>query len=187
MYCFLKNQVKNGEALLATARHTVLFHQNFELLLPFHELQYVILSRKPRVIENYYSLLLPFPLNIWMLIITTLLIFVIIFYIIHAIYSRLLTSQKLHRKEDSSINFPLFVLFKFGEPDPIPWFTIKWSVGKLVTLQWSIFCLLIVLVYSCNLRAHLAAVKYEKSIDTVQDIIDNGKRPWLMTELLAYS
>ncbi len=172
---------------MTSGRHTPQFHRHFELLLPFIEAPFAFISRKPSVLERVDNIFRPFSIDIWIVVIATMLCFSVVFYVVHYLYSQKLWKQKFHRNEDSSINFILYSFCKITEPDPVPWFTEKWSAGKLLSFQWSLFCLLIVAIYTCNLRAHFAAVDYEKPIDTAEDVIENGKRPWLISELIANS
>ena len=46
--------------------------------------------------------------------------------------------------------------------------------GSLLSLTWSIMAFLLVLSYSCNLRAHLIAPSFEKPIDGMEDILERG-------------
>ncbi len=158
-------------------------HDHMEVLTPHEEQDVSFLSRTPRAVENIDVFLLPFSTLIWSTIMFSLFCLSVLFMIIHKTY----TSQEfkhlgLHNRENSYMNFFLYTFCKLTEPDPVPWFTTKWSAGKFLTFMWSMYCLLIVSFYNCNLRAHLSAVNYEKPIETAEDVLLNGQRPWLLSE-----
>ena len=46
--------------------------------------------------------------------------------------------------------------------------------------------LLMTMSYSCNLKAHLAVDSYEKPIDTVADIVANGKTVYMYDALVKH-
>ncbi len=158
--------------------------KGMEIMSPHIEQNFYFISRMPRVLENSHGFLLPFSKLIWITIITSLLCLSIMFYFTYTLYSLPeFLYAGLHKKETSSLNFFLYTFCKIAEPDPLPWFTCKWSTGKLLTFMWSMYCLLIIFFYNCNLRAHLSAVDYEKTIDNANDVIQHGKTPWLISEL----
>ncbi len=160
------------------------YHLSFELLYPHHHTQLKFMSRVPRPLEKTDSLLRPFSPLIWSLFTLTTLSFSLMFLVAHSTYSSDGVKQwKLHRHEVSKVNFLLYTFSKVAEPDPVPWFTQKWSAGKFLAFLWSLYALLAVLFYACNLRAHLAALDHEEKIDTLQDVINNRQRPWIFTEL----
>ncbi len=157
-----------------------------EVMFPHIEQSFHFISRMPRVLENFHGFLLPFSLLIWITIIISLLCLSIMFYITHSIYTfPEFIYAGLHKKESSPFNFFLFSFCKLTEPEPVPWFTTKWSTGKFLAFLWSLYCLLITSFYNCNLRAHLSAVDYEKPIDNAHDVVQHGKKPWLVKELAA--
>lgn len=129
-------------------------------------------------VKSYNNILLPFSFELWLVIIATAVVFSMIFYIIHLIYETNFSTEMLHRAEGSKINFLLFTMSKLTEPDPLPWFTRKWSTGKIVTLLWTVWALIMVLCYNSNLRANLTSPQYEKSLDTIQDVKNNDGINW---------
>ncbi len=148
--------------------------------MPSH-LQYrsIFASRVAHPVKSYGNIALPFSLEIWLLIAATGAIFSFLFFALHTIYKSALTEQGLHRDEESKINFLLYTISKVTEPDPLPWFTEKWSTGKFMTALWAIWALLMVNFYTSNLRAHMTSPKYEKNLDTVQDVANNKGRAWI--------
>ncbi len=162
-------------------------HQkDMEVMFPHIEQNFYFISRQPRVLENTDGFLLPFSSLIWSIIIFSLLCLSVMFYITHSIYTfPELMYAGLHKKENNPTNFFLYTFCKITEPDPVPWSTERWSTGKFLAFVWSMYCLLIVSFYNCNLRAYLSAVDYEKPIDSTEDVVRNGQRPWLLTELTA--
>ncbi len=160
------------------------YHLDFELLYPHHFVKLKFISRVPRPLEKTDSLLRPFSLLIWLLLTISTLAFSVMFYAAHSTYSSCqIKKEELHREEDSSINFLLYTFSKVAEPDPVPWFTQKWSTGKFLAFLWSFYALMAVLFYTCNLRAHLAAVDYEQRLDSPKDVVNNGQRTWIFMEL----
>ncbi len=157
-----------------------------EVMFPHSEGNYYYISRMPKILEDSYGFLLPFTTLIWIIIIVSLLCLSIMFYITYSIYSiPELLYAGLYKSEKSAFNFFLYTICKLTEPDPLPWFTSKWSTGKYLTFIWSMYCLLLTFFYNCNLRAHLSAVDYEKPLDNSYDVIQHGKRPWIMIEMLS--
>jgi hypothetical protein len=169
---------------MTAGQFTSRIHNHFDLSSLLTQQGYFYASRTPRPLKKLNSIILPFSSLIWILISVTLAAFGMAFMLAHKIYSSdSLAGCQFHRRVRSRFNFVLFTFCKITEPDPIPWFTRKWSAGKMLTFLWSVFGLVVVLFYSSNLRAHLAAVGYEKRIDTAEDVLQNGKRPWLVREL----
>ncbi len=168
---------------------SALQHRHFDMMLPHQHQNFYIISRQPRALENADAFLLPFSALIWNIISFSLICFGILFFTMHSIYiSPIMCQNKFHRRKDESrVNFFIFTICKIAEPDPLPWFSAKWSAGKFLVFIWSMYSLLLVSFYNCNLRAHLSAIDHEKPIDTIQDVLDNGKRPWLMIEVSGTS
>ncbi len=173
-----------GKILMARGRINMRHFKNMEISFPFMEQNFNFISRMPRVLENKDGLILPFSSSVWMIVICSLLCLSVMFYMTHSLYtSPDLIYVNLHKSEMSASNFFLFTFGKMTEPDPIPWFSQKWSTGKFLAFVWSLFSLLIVSFYNCNLRAHLSAVDYEKPVESADDVILHRKRPWLIAEL----
>ncbi len=160
-------------------------NNGFELMYPHHLSYTNFVSRSPRPSEKFYVQLLPFSNLIWGLTYLTLAVFSLCFMVTFRVYQKShLRHENLHMSEDSNVVFLLYTMAKIAEPDPIPWFTRdRWSTGKLLTFPWSLFCLLIVMFYTSKLRAHMSAVEYDDRIDTLQDVLDNGGKPWIMLEM----
>ncbi len=148
--------------------------------LPVHETYHLAFaSRTARPLDRYDNILLPFSKPAWVAIAIIVLIFAISFSITHYAYqTTILESFGFHKIERSKINFLLFTVSKLTEPDPLPWFTNKWSAGKSLAMLWKILGLFIVLCYNSNFRAHLTARSFEKSLNTIQDVADNGGVTW---------
>ncbi len=59
--------------------------------------------------------------------------------------------------------------------------------AHVLLLVWSVFVVVVTLAYSCNLRAFLVAIDYERAIDSGQDILDLDRKlyiPWGKTGIL---
>ncbi len=176
----------DGKVLMVRGTFTSRHSRDMEMMLSHYEGNTHFISRMPKILESNFGFLLPFSLTIWITVIMTLLCLSLMFYITYCLYDiPELLYAGLHIKETSSFNFFLYTVSKLTEPDPLPWFTSKWSTGKYLTFLWSLFCLLITFFYNCNLRAHLSAVDYEKPVDNAHDVIQHGKRLWLVTEVTA--
>ncbi len=177
-------QVIDGKVFMGHGRTSVVYNKHFDIMFPHHQVNFHFISRMPRVVESNYSLLLPFSSLIWGMLVLISFSFSTMFLVSHIVYSRGRSYTKhLYHKEKSISNFYLFTYCKIAEPDPLPWFTHHWSTGKSLTMLWAIYSLLVTSFYNCNLRAYLSALKYEKTLDTVQDVIDNGQTPWIMSEM----
>ncbi len=87
---------------------------------------------------------------------------------------------KLTKFESSKSNFIIYPLAKITEPDPLPWFsTYKWSAGRIAVFLWMMFSLMMTMFYTSKLRAHLIVAIYEKPLDTLEDILENGKTVYI--------
>ncbi len=170
---------------MSSGRSLLRFNQFFDTMFPHHEVNFHIISRLPRVIESSNSVLLPFSTILWITIFTSLLALATTLLFTHRVYStnEVYKAYKLHQEERSKINFFLFTICKITEPDALPWFTRNWSVGRIITGMWALFSLMLILFYNCNLRAYLSALKYEKQVDSIDDVLENGHRPWIMIEM----
>ncbi len=60
----------------------------------------------------------------------------------------------------------------------MPWFP-KWSSGRFSIFLWSYLSSFLIMFYTSNLRAHLATVDYEKPLDTLESVAENGKRVFI--------
>ena len=78
----------------------------------------------------------------------------------------------------------LFAFSKITEPDPLPWFS-RTSGGRACVFCWTLFCLVMILAYQSNLRAHMTTVRYGKPLNTLEDIVEHGKRVWIVTSILT--
>ncbi len=91
--------------------------------------------------------------------------------------------EKLQKGESSLVNFGISVFFKMTEPEAIDMFTNKWSTGKLLSFLWAVLSFFIISSYNANLRAHIAAIMYELPTETIQVVIVNEKKVWIMKEM----
>ncbi len=155
------------------------FFTKFDFMPIHFSFRSTFASRVAQPVKSYGNILLPFSPNLWLLIVATSFMFVVLFCVTHHIYTSNFPAEKLHRNEKRRFNFLLFTLSKITEPDPLPWFTQRWSTGKYVSALWTIWALIMVLCYTSNLRAHMSSPQYEKSLDTIQDVADNDNTAWL--------
>ncbi len=157
----------------------VLF-SHFDYLPVHNTYHFAFASRTAKPLDRYDNILLPFTSPVWAAVAITAIIFSVSFIITHSAYDySILRSFGFHKRERSKVNFVLFTISKLTEPDPLPWFTQKWSAGKLLALLWAVFGLFLVMCYNSNFRAHLTARSFEKSLDTIQNVADNDGVPWL--------
>ncbi len=155
-----------------------------ELLRPHVYRFYYFVSRTPKEVATYTSTAKPFSPLVWTIIAFTLFCLHVMFYVAHSMYSSdYISHAKLQKGESSFLNFAIGVYFKVTEPEAIDWFTQTWSTGRFLSSLWAMFCFFIVAFYNSNLRAHLSAITYEPAIDTVQDVVQNGKSVWIMKEM----
>ncbi len=137
-----------------------------------------------RPLDRYDNILLPFSTNMWLAVLVTACLFAMSLYATHFAYNmEPLHTEGFHRKERSKFNFVLYTFSRLTEPDPLPWFTHKWSAGKFLAILWAIFGLFLVLCYNSNFRAHLTARTFEKSLDTIEDVVDNDKVSWFPRDI----
>ncbi len=177
----------DGDADFGSAGHHILLNTYFDLpsTTAFVESKYV--SRLPRQEVNLNNIITPFDHKTWMWIIVSLAAFSIFFMTAHRVYKcDHLKDYKLARTEKFlPINFFILTFGLFTEPELLPWFKVKWSAGKVGTGLWLLLAAHMLTFYNSNLRAHLISIDVEKPIDTLQGVLDNGKRVWMYQESLG--
>ena len=52
-------------------------------------------------------------------------------------------------------------------------------IGRALTLLFGIFTVLILLCYTCNLRANLLRPQFEKRLKTLNDVADRGEAVYI--------
>ncbi len=158
--------------------------KSMDILIPYIYRMYHLVSKSPREITSYTSTLKPFSSIVWVTVAWTLLCLYIMIYIAHSVYAtKEIAHEKLQKGERSLVNFGISVYFKVTEPEAINMFTNKWSTGKLLSFLWAVLRFFIIAFYNSNLRAHLAAITYELPTETVQDVIVNERKVWIMKEM----
>ncbi len=155
-----------------------------EIIKPHVYWFFHFVSRKPREVSTYLSIVRPFLPPVWAGIAVTLFCLHIMFYISHLLYSsKHMAHEKLHVGKRSFVNFGVSVYFKVTEPEAMDMFSHKWSTGRLLSFLWAVFCFFVITFYNSNLRAHLAAITYQDPIETSQNVVDNGQKVWIMKEM----
>ncbi len=177
-----------GQLLVASSSLRELMGKHFDLTIPSIEDPFHFVSAEPKLLNTYDSLLRPLNLIVWAAVMTLLTCFSLMFYITYVTYSSKNCFDTLLKcKRGNALTFYLYTLCKVKDPASIPWFTTHFSTGTLLTFLYTVFCFIITAMYSCNLHAHLVAVEREKPIDTAQDVINNGQRPWILTEMGVFT
>ncbi len=145
---------------------------------------YHLVSRSPRKLASYTSTLKPFSPIVWAALAVTLLCLHLMIYIAHAVYATTeIAHEKLQKKERSLVSFGISVYFKVTEPEAIDMFTNRWSTGKLMSFLWAVLCFFIVAFYNSKLRAHIAAITYESPTESIQFVLVNERKVWIMKEM----
>ncbi len=85
----------------------------------------------------------------------------------------------LSNNAPNTTDFFLRTIFGISEPEPLPWFSVEWSIGKLLVTLWMFFCFFINNAYTCNLRSHIMRPMTEQPINTIQDLFDRGQKLWI--------
>ncbi len=148
----------------------------FDTGFPLVQMRILGVSRAPKAKLPFGNIMKPFPLSTWLAMLVSLLALSTVLVGSYETYEKV--SKKLIIKEDAYENFFLFTFCKIAEPEPLPWF--KGGIaGKLTVFLWTLLSLFCILFYLSNLRAVMVTTEYEKSIDTLQDILDNGRRVWI--------
>lgn len=88
-----------------------------------------------------------------------------------------LTSHQVSPSE-----FILLPLSRFVEPDPLPWFKCI-STGKVLTLMWSLFTMILIFAYQCDLRSTLIRPSFDQPIDTLEDALERGTNIYVLNAL----
>ncbi len=175
-------QVITGEADISIGGIVPIISHLFDFGTPTHLTKLRYISRLPRRVTSYaYGILLdPLELPAWAMTLVTIMSLSAFLFTAHKVYtSDHLDHLKLAKPEGSTTNFIVYPMARITEPDPLPWFTSRWSAGRMVTLLWIAFSFLMNMFYACNLRAHLIVVTYEKPIDTLEDIVKNGQTVYI--------
>lgn len=128
---------------------------------------------------------LPFQNITWTFIFAQMLVFSVLFFTIFTLYSEWKLTMFIGYVTHG-FDFILLTFTSMFEPDPIPWFTSKWSTGKFLITLWSVFAFLINLCYVCNLRAVMITTSYEKPINTPTDVLERGEAVYLAKEALLF-
>ncbi len=173
----------NGTSVMTYGGHFPVFKPMFDLSNSFWMVKVMFITRNPIPIISFGQITAPFSSTVWTLSALLVMIVGLMHHITYKLYQKPYIQQlDLAKREHHPANFYLFSLAKLTEPDPLPWFK-KWSAGKIFSLLWTLFCLLMVLFYTCNLRAHLITVNYEESPETLDHIIDRGTVPYMYRTL----
>ena len=152
---------------------------DFGSVIEMSQARYI--SRLPQKVAFSYGFLLnPLDSTVWILTLITVLSLSFFFLCAYTLYtSEDLSHLKLAKLERSKTNFFIYPLSRITEPDSLPWFEAKWSAGKFAFLLWIILSLLMNMFYVSNLRVHLTVINYEKPIDSLEDILENGQTVYL--------
>ena len=149
----------------------------YDLSLVFIQHGFAYLALAPQEVLSFGNISEPFSELAWVGIYMTLFLLCSLFLLAHNIYHGLKCS--FVPEEHSNLNFFIYGFCKLTEPDPLPWFKGTMGGTMLVTL-WSFFSLFILMFYQSNLRAYMVTVDYEKPLLTLQDVLDSGKKIWMI-------
>ncbi len=135
-----------------------LFHMEFK----FH-------NRKPGKVTKLLTLTYPFDISTWAWVLTSSLTTFVAIYL-----------AKVMKKYNMSVykSFTLTFSPLLKEAFPNEWISL-WAQGHSRYLQFLLFVwlpcgFLLSAAYTSNLKANLIAVSKEDTVDTLQDILDNG-------------
>lgn len=165
--------------------------------------KYDYITRQPAEMLSYDQHFKTFSNNVWFALIATLALLSFIFRVMHWIYDHQISPQySLAGSVTHPLDFVILTLSSLTEPDPLPWFPrasageyanfevslmqiVLIFLGRTLVLIWSFFCMNMIFFYSCNLRSEMIKVKYEKGINTAEDVIKSGKP--IMIRDITYS
>ncbi len=151
----------------------------FDLIVQLNTINYLYVSRLPQEVVSYGNITYPFKWLVWVAALVSFLLFATFFHLAHNVYvSKDVVQFKLVLFESSPFNFYLYTFSKLTEPDPIRWFP-KWSAGRMAILFLSVISAFLVMFYNSNLRAHMMIIEYEKPLQTLEDIAENGKAVYI--------
>ncbi|XP_059085026.1 uncharacterized protein LOC131882025 [Tigriopus californicus] len=146
--------------------NSVFFDLSYYLL--FSQLRYV--TRVPQKTVAFGNVARGFDQLGWLAVFITLGCFALTFELIFYLYKFKIKDKSLYNNPGNPVDFFLLTFTTFVEPDKINWFP-TWSVGKLMTLLWSVFALLVVSFYTSNLRTNLIAPNLEPEINSHEDVL----------------
>ncbi|XP_059084403.1 uncharacterized protein LOC131881534 [Tigriopus californicus] len=140
--------------------------------LLFSQLRYT--ARVPQKNVAFGNVVRGFDQLGWLAVFITLGCFALTFQLIFWVYKFKIKNKSLYNNPGNPVDFFLLTFTTFVEPDKINWFP-TWSAGKLATLFWSVFALLVVNFYTSNLRTNLIAPNLEPEINSHEDVIRYDK------------
>ena len=161
---------------MGSGGHAHILQEHFDLDFPQAMVRVVGLSRTPGQKLPFGNITKPFSPLLWLLISFCLVSLSLSLFVAHALYERV--SKRLVLKEEAKTNFLLFTFCKITEPEPLPWFRGGFG-GRLLVFLWTTLSLLCTMFYVSNLRAMMVTTEYEKSIDTLEDVLTHGKKVWI--------
>ncbi|XP_059085838.1 uncharacterized protein LOC131882641 isoform X2 [Tigriopus californicus] len=150
--------------------NNIFFDLSYYLL--FSQLRYT--TRVPQKTVAFGNVTRGFDQLGWIAVFTTLGCFAVTFQLIFYVYKFKIKDKSLYNNPGNPVDFFLLTFTTFVEPDKISWFP-TWSAGKLATLFWSVFALLVVSFYTSNLRTNLIAPNLEPEINSHEDVLNYGK------------
>lgn len=119
-------QVANGSATFGIG------HLPFDAYLrgmvdigsPWNSISLVLITREPKHLPNAFAIFRPYSLLAWILLIFTLFCLSTSFLFFHQAYSALSKhgQQCLLRPASSKMEFYLYGMLRYTEPDALPWF-----------------------------------------------------------------
>ncbi len=137
---------------------------------------------RPKEIVPLGDISSPFSWTLWTYIAALLSAFALLFVLLLSVYATLDPDLVPSKPPVSTV--VLFAFSKITEPDPLPWLA-RTSGGRACVFCWTLFCLVMILAYQSNLRAHMTTVRYGKPLNTLEDIVEHGKRVWIVTSILT--
>lgn len=150
----------------------VLEYQYFDFGMRYTIMDAKICSRRNFPTYTLYNIIRPFNWRVWVLLLVSLSIFGLTFAIIYKTYAVMPERVGKLGPHHSTTDFFIRSIASWTEPDPLKWFPV-FSIGKVLTVIWIVYCTFMVFFYLSNLRANLINTNYQPNIDTVQDVLDH--------------
>ncbi|XP_063600694.1 probable glutamate receptor [Penaeus indicus] len=131
----------------------------------------IIVSAKPRPLPNYLSLVRPFPVMIWVLLILSV--------VGNGVMMWLLQRGSASHNSGNSLQISFALLYSWGAVvECPPGDTPKGSSGRIVVAAWLTYCLVMATAYRSSLVAHLTVQAKSAAINAFEDLLDNPGWSW---------
>ncbi|XP_068242523.1 glutamate receptor ionotropic, kainate glr-3-like [Palaemon carinicauda] len=124
----------------------------------------VIVTLKPRSLPQYFVIVQPFTVEVWMYIAASILIWALFFWFLQNLRSETVGGERV------TFNWSIFHSFAVILEDPPPSIPTH-TIGQILLGVWLITCLIIITYFRSSLVALLSVQSKTQPIDSFEDLI----------------